>query len=426
MLAIIKQKLYFPLAWYFRIFASIRLSRWRPRVFIITGSSGKTTCLHLVEAILKDKARYSHHANSAYGISFDILGFHHPAPTVFGWISLFLLTPFYAIKSVPIEKIYVAEVDCDRPYEGEFLGSFLRPELVMWGNVSRTHAANFEQVVRDGKFDTIENAIAYEFSRILKYCQKEIYINADSALINEQLKSNLQEVIKFEKKGHLNEYSINKTGTKFIIDEKTYKFPYLLPENVFYSIAMTIQLAHEFEIKDISFDNFVMPPGRSSILPGIKNTALIDSSYNSNLDSATAIIEMFGKLEEAHKWVVLGDMLEQGEGEKEEHKKLAKQISKIKLDRIILVGSRVTKFAYPKLQKLFNNTNQVVCFNSPKEALDYLQTEIIGGETILFKASQTGFYFEGIIESLLLNNTDINKLCRREKVFEIARRKLYS
>ena len=73
-IANLKKKFYFVAAGYFKFFANISLKRWHPRIIIITGSAGKTTMLNLVESQLGDKAHYSHNANSAFGIAFDVLG----------------------------------------------------------------------------------------------------------------------------------------------------------------------------------------------------------------------------------------------------------------------------------------------------------------------------------------------------------------
>ena len=70
----IKKKLYFVAAGYFRFFAGFAFRRWHPRVIAITGSAGKTTMLNLVEFEFGSRAHYSHNANSAFGIAFDILG----------------------------------------------------------------------------------------------------------------------------------------------------------------------------------------------------------------------------------------------------------------------------------------------------------------------------------------------------------------
>ena len=43
-------------------------------------------------------------------------------------------------------------------------------------------------------------------------------------------------------------------------------------------------------------------------------------------------------------------MLEQGESQRQEHEKLAEVISKIKSDKIILMGPRVSEYTLPKLK----------------------------------------------------------------------------
>src|SRR3989344_8145989 len=110
----IKSALYFPLAYYFRLFAWIQLSIWKPSIIVVTGSSGKTTILHLIESQIQDKARYSHLANSSFGIPFDILGLKRTSLTHDEWLYLFLFAPFKAFKRPYKENLYVVEADCDR------------------------------------------------------------------------------------------------------------------------------------------------------------------------------------------------------------------------------------------------------------------------------------------------------------------------
>ena len=98
MFRLLKKKLYFTVAFYFRIFAKIQLRIWKPRIVVVTGSSGKTTLLHLIESQLGEKARYSHHANSMFGIAFDILGLKREKLVVTEWIYLVLAAPFRAFK----------------------------------------------------------------------------------------------------------------------------------------------------------------------------------------------------------------------------------------------------------------------------------------------------------------------------------------
>src|SRR3989344_1007619 len=109
MLSKIKKMFYFPTASYFRFFAKIRLKIWKHYVIVITGSSGKTTLLHLIESQIGDRAKYSHLANSSFGIPFDILGLKRKTFAHYEWVYLFLMAPFCMFKNTPKEKIYVAE-----------------------------------------------------------------------------------------------------------------------------------------------------------------------------------------------------------------------------------------------------------------------------------------------------------------------------
>jgi UDP-N-acetylmuramoyl-tripeptide--D-alanyl-D-alanine ligase len=180
-------------------------------------------------------------------------------------------------------------------------------------------------------------------------------------------------------------------------------------------LSMCIRLMEylHFEM-DVWFKNFSLPPGRSSIFSGIRDTTIIDCSYNVDLSSARAVLDMFAKMREKHKWVVIGDILEQGEGERREHERLAELLKSYDFERIILMGPRVYKYTYPLIRG-----EGVERFEGPKEALDYLLENLRGGEMVLFKGAR---FMEGIIEHLLLDKSEVDKLARREKVWENRRR----
>lgn len=428
-LSMLKKKLYFPVALYFRFFALIRLNRWNPRVIVVTGSNGKTTLLHLLESQMGDKAKYSHHANSSYGIPFDLLDLHRISLLKSEWVKLFLLAPIHAFGKIPEEKIYIVEADCDRPGEGKFLSEFLNPEAVLWVSLSKTHSMNFEPLTGNGKFKTVEDAIAYEFGYFLEYCTKLAVLNGDSEYILDQTKRTKAKVELIEKKKLLDSYKITKDHTEFVVNKHAFTFKALLPEEIFYAITMCQKAIDYLNIKpDLSFGRLELPPGRSSIFKGVKNTTLIDSCYNANLSSMKAVLEMYAQYPAKNKWAIIGDMLEQGKGEREEHEKLAGLLEQMELDRIIFMGPRVSKYTHPVLmqnakRKMQNNSSKDIIiekYTGPKELLDYLNSNIKGGETILFKGSR---FMEGVIENLLADKKDKDKLARREKIWEIRRKK---
>lgn len=414
-----KDFFYFPVASYFLFWAKIRLKKWNPRIIVVTGSSGKTTLFSMIESQLGNTAHYSHHANSAMGIPFDILDLHRKTLKPLEWVGLIFQAPRNAFKHPYPEKFYVAECDADRPGEGKFLARLLRPEVTLWVSSSRTHSMNFDKLV-PSKFHHVEEAIAYEFGNFAELTSRLVIINGDSELMENQEKRTHAEIKKVTIKD-LTEYKIGRDGTEFEIKNKVkVKFKAILPKEIFYSIEMTKLLGNYLEIKiDPNFPNLKLPPARSSLFRGVKNITIIDSTYNANLSSMQAVLSMFKVFPAKNKWGVFGDMLEQGSVEREEHEKLAELIIQLNLDKIILLGPRVTKYTYPILKDKTKNT-EIVAYENPKDVLEYLIKNIHGGETILFKGAR---FLEGVIENLLLDKREKHMLARREKVWEERRHK---
>jgi UDP-N-acetylmuramyl pentapeptide synthase len=125
---------------------------------------------------------------------------------------------------------------------------------------------------------------------------------------------------------------------------------------------------------------------------------------------------MVKRMHAEHKWLIIGDMVEQGSITEEEHTKLAHLIADAKPEKIILIGRRTKKYTAPELKKL--GVSAIATLDTRK-ALQYIESHIKGKETLTFKGSQ---YLEWIIEKLLDNPNDAKKLCRREKA-AVNRRK---
>ncbi|MEK7133501.1 MAG: cyanophycin synthetase [Patescibacteria group bacterium] len=416
MLRQIKNIPYFTVARYFRFFARIRLAAWKPRIVVITGSNGKTSALNLIEVQLGDAARYSHNANSSFGIPFDILGLTRTSYSLLEWVLLIIRAPINAWKKPYAEKIYVVEADCDRPGEGRFLSSLLMPEVVVWLSSARTHSQNFEKVVRRRGFPTIEKAIAHEFGYFAAHASKHVLINADNDLITAEMKRVRAEVHLITER-ELELYTITPDGSEFRIREKLYHTPCLLPKETFYAIAASVRLAEYFRVTPTTdLSGLVMPPSRSSIFRGIKDTVIIDSTYNANADSVAAVLHMIERLPSEKKWLILGDLIEQGAQEKEEHEKVARLVLEADVQKVILVGPRLAAYTLPILKPALNTG--IASYAGPKEALDDIQSSLQGGEMLIFKGAR---FLEGVVEHLLQNKDDADKLCRRGRVWQKRR-----
>lgn len=412
----LKKRLYFVAARYFRFFANIAFKRWSPRVIAVTGSAGKTTMLSMLEHEMGKKAHYSHDANSAFGISFDLLGLRGIRGSKLKWIWLFVATPFCGLFHHHKEKFYVVEIDGERPHEAEFLAEWLKPEITIWVSIGLSHAVQFEKVVEDGQFGDVSEAITAEFANLPFNTSKRVYIDADSKLMVEATENIKAKVIPI-KKSLMKKYVVYPDSTDFTYGDTTFHFNVPMPKDVAFNLFVLKDLMKYLRMPfNSDFSKMPLMPGRSSYFEGKKGIQIVDSSYNAHMISVASILDMAKRMHAEKKWLIIGDIVDQGSIEEREHEKLAELIAAVKPERVVLVGRRTKEYTAPKLKELGVSA---VATTDPKKALTYIEKHVRGGETLIFKGSQ---YLEWIIEKLLRNPKDAKKLCRREKA-AVERRK---
>ncbi|MBM3210528.1 hypothetical protein FJZ39_04300 [Candidatus Saccharibacteria bacterium] len=419
-IASLKKKLYFFVAAYFRFWANLSLKRWKPTVIAVTGSVGKTTMLHLLELQLGERAHYSHFANSAFGISFDIVGTRGVGASKWRWFKLVVIVPLRALTFTHTQPYYVVEIDGERPHEAEFLASWLKPTYTLWVSSGRSHAIYFDSQVRKGKFTTVEEAIAYEFASLARHTTNTVYVDGENELMQQQVAKITARVVPVIK-SDLKMYQVTPASSLFEFVGGTFTVPYPLPKETYVQLSMLELICTELDIKiNYSLDNFVMPPGRSSYLQGKNDINIIDSTYNAHLVSMQSMFTMMHEMRvEGKKWLVIGDMTDQGEGEADQHTKLGEAMASVPADRYVLVGRRTARYTKPALEAA-GMGELTVSFTSTRAALEYIESHNEGGETMLFKGSQ---YLEWVVEKLLKTPDDRNKLARQDEAARQRRAK---
>ncbi len=411
-----KKRFYFHAAAYFRHFASKVLKRWHPRVIAVTGSAGKTTMLSMLEHEMGKKAHYSHDANSAFGVSFDLLGLKGIRGSKLRWIFLFIAAPFLGLFKRHKEKFYVVEIDGERPHEAEFLAEWLKPEVTIWVSIGLSHAVQFENVVDEGKFKDLSEAITAEFANLPLNTSKRVYIDGDSKLMVEATEGIKAKVIPI-KKSLMKKYVVYPDSTDFTYGDTTFHFNAPMPKDVAFNLFVLKDLMKYLKMPfNPDFSELKLAPGRSSYFEGKKGIQIVDSSYNAHMISMASALDMAKRMHAEKKWLIIGDIVDQGSMEGSEHEKLAELIAAVKPEKVVLVGRRTKEYTAPKLKALGISA---VATTDPKKALTYIERHIRGNETLFFKGSQ---YLEWIIEKLLKNPKDAKKLCRREKA-AVERRK---
>jgi UDP-N-acetylmuramoyl-tripeptide--D-alanyl-D-alanine ligase len=135
-------------------------------------------------------------------------------------------------------------------------------------------------------------------------------------------------------------------------------------------------------LKEIEAGLGAMRPvsGRLNLLPAIQGASLLDDSYNANPSSLRAGIDALTALAGEH-WLVLGDMLELGQGDNELHAEMGAYARDAGVKRLFAIGAR-TRFAVDAFGV------GAEWFGSIESLIAKLQGQIGPGITVLIKGSR--------------------------------------
>ena len=367
-----KQKIAFLFLYYLRFFAKIQIAKDKlinPQLKIvgITGSAGKSSTLLASQAALTPqfKVKTNYGANSESGIPLNILGFQNPDYSFFSWLKIALLIPFKIIFYWPKFDIYLLEMGIDSkntPKNMSFLLSIVHPDIAIFLNVSPVHLENFSSL----------EEIAQEKAKLINQAKTAIINPLDPLVVK---------------------FTTNKNKI-FIKPQKITLKNYFLPQIYDISIGAAFTLAKHFGLKKIQIlenitKNFQLPASRSSLLKGINNSTIIDSSYNSSPLSVEELLK-FLAIFSSPKIAVLGDMRELGVASKQSHQHLYKSALK-NADQVISVGPETSRYFGPKAKK----------FLYWWQASEYLKKCLPENSTLLVKGSQNSIFLEELVKELI-------------------------
>lgn len=137
---------------------------------------------------------------------------------------------------------------------------------------------------------------------------------------------------------------------------------------------------------------------RMQLIPAKNGILFINDAYNAAPTSMTAAIQFIQSTTmRSEKWLVLGDMLELGEDEKQFHESIANVIDVSKVERICLFGPRM-EWLYKKLQDKFAQRNIIHTNDNYEQIVNYIEQHANANSLILLKGSR-GMKLETILES---------------------------
>jgi UDP-N-acetylmuramoyl-tripeptide--D-alanyl-D-alanine ligase len=154
-------------------------------------------------------------------------------------------------------------------------------------------------------------------------------------------------------------------------------------------------------------------PGRMNLVPGIKDTLIIDDSYNASPIAMSQAVEVLKNIKSVEKKVVVvGDMLELGRYSASEHRRMAELINGVSTD-VICVGIRTRK-TVEELLNLGFPESKINSYDTSEEVGNYLQNMISEGDIILIKGSQA-MRMEKVVEEIMKYPQDVKKVLVRQE-----------
>lgn len=371
----------------------LKLQNKKLNIIGITASAGKTSALLALDAVLKDqfKIKNNYGGNSESGIPLNILGLKIKNFSFLSWLKIFFLAPIKLITNWQIYEIYIVEMGIDEPKEPKnmsYLLKIIRPNIGIFLNVNLTHSQNFDQTVSKNlegnqRIEKILENIGREKAKLINSLPSTGFaiLNNNDPIVIKTTRTTLAKIITIK-------------PTKIEIPK------FALPQIYQVSFGAAIAAAGIFGIDQKTAvsnlqKNFKLPPSRSSILKGIKNSKIIDSSYNSSPLAAQELLQFLGQFPHP-RIAILGDMRELGLETAKAHQDLYKTASKI-ADLIIGIGQNT--------QKYFPKNDKTKTFEFWWQALDFLKENLNKKEfdksTILIKGSQNTIFLEELVKKLI-------------------------
>ncbi|OGY18654.1 MAG: hypothetical protein A2900_02640 [Candidatus Chisholmbacteria bacterium RIFCSPLOWO2_01_FULL_50_28] len=447
----LKRTIAFLLLIYFRELAKLQLRKASPTIIGITGSAGKTSLRNAIAAVLKDhrKIKVSLKANSESGIPLNILGLSPKDYSFFDWARLSLLAPITLLTNWEPYDVYIAELGIDSPLPPknmEYLLTIVRPAIGVFLNVLPVHGQFFDglvpQTIKDPKERRarVSDAIAEEKGKLITSLPKTgvAILNADDPKVIAFFGKTKARVVTFgvRHKADLmaKDIGISLGGFSMVCkedakEEVKLKLGQLFPKHYAQTFLAAIAVGRYLGLSLAQCvrglqTHFQLPKGRMSIIPGIRGTVILDSSYNASRKTMEDALQTLREVAPQRKIAILGDMRELGSVAKLEHEEVAK-IAARTTDMVVTVGPQMKQWFTPELIKLGFPRKNLWSATGPYEALDIAKKLMKDKDTVLIKGSQNALFLEIVTQGLMQNPKDANKLlCRRGRFWDGKREQL--
>lgn len=413
-----------------RLIARRIVKKYRPEVVGITGSVGKSSAKEATKSILSYKFSVrgtEGNFNNEFGVPLTILGKDNPGRSIVGWADVIWRGLTLIVghdESYP--EILVLEMGADHPGDIAYLTSIAKPTIGVVTAIAPAHMEFYKTIPK----------LVREKQQIISCMDKTgvALLNIDDDNVWGMHTKTDAEVMTF---GLSEDAQIRATDIKISTDHDkrwpmgmTFKLHYngstvpihidgVLGDHFVYSVLVGASVGallgmNLVEISE-SLNGVRMMPGRMNVIPGIKETFLIDDTYNSSPKAVKKAIDTLKAIQVSHqsrKIIILGDMLELGAQSDRDHKQVGVHVAKAGFDYFFAVGPLMKKAA-KSAQAEGMDESHIRMFDDASDAGRQLQEMLKPGDMVLVKGSQ-GIRCEKIVKEVMAEPLKASELLVRQ------------
>lgn len=406
--------------------AKILLKRTQPQIIAVTGSVGKTSIKDAVFEVLKGHShvRKSEKSfNSEIGVPLSVLGLPNAWNNPFKWIKNILDGAITVIHPGKYPKVLVLEMGVDRPGDMDRLTAWIKPDVVV--------LSRLPDVPVHVEYFSSPEAVAAEKEKLVRALKADgvLVYNQDDEKVVKIAKSIFQQSIGYSRyaaspfmasKDKIIYEHGKAVGYEFTLSHlddivQTRVLGSLGVQHAYnYAAAAAVASAYGISLQEVvsALESHVPPPGRMRLISGIKDTLIIDDTYNSSPTASEQSLKTLSELRGVKRRIaVLGDMMELGQFSIREHERIGRLVP-ASADILVTIGVRARGFSKGAIEQGMDET-KIFEFDDSLKAGKELQTFIKPGDVLLVKGSQS-IRAERFVEELMAEPAHAEDLLVRQ------------
>jgi len=365
--------------------AKLNRSLCNAKFIAVTGSSGKTTVKEMIASILSECGNTC---------------------ATLGNLNNDIGAPLTLLEIDKSADYAVIELGANHAGEIAYTSAITKPHVALVNNVSAAHIEGFGSLegVASAKSE-IYASLDRDGTAILNIDDKFSSFFRTKILSNIITYSVINEADVFATDIYLNDDQSTRFNLNFHAGQVEVTLPLVGQHNVANALAAAsccIALGVSLEKVAKGLEKTPSVSGRLDINKLENGCVVIDDSYNANLGSVKAAIDLLSNYQ-TKQILVLGDMAELGDLSKKYHQEIGVYAQAKGIDRLFTIGtdSKNSQVAYSKenSNNKFDHTKLSDHFYNKNELIIKLIKEAIDGVTILVKGSRSS-RMEEIVEAL--------------------------